>query len=323
MQNNSKNTDIDLVLEIRPWTFIQSRRSDIHYYYHAVENLPMMFDGFESLPIKIDGKRLGMVNYSDSQKKDFKQLTGVYMDELMLGMQLLKYFSDNYVRPFEVENEEILTNILRDIFAENLARQDKADQIERLITSWFDQEKGFFESETRVNSLRSINFIWFVSYESNIKLDELIDLEEWMESKERVIELMGMFYAKEKDKRMKSIKSISAPPPGAEELIDNVNGLDCAEFDNLFGTDIKRKNEVWQYMKLLGMIDQNGACLIPNNTSFIKSFIIIMKKYFKIPNQSDTRLIEIFTLKILGKSKRIHTSVPHDEKRIEDFLNVN
>ena len=76
-------------------------------------------------------------------------------------------------------------------------------------------------------------------------------------------------------------------------------------------------------MKLLGMIDQNGTCLIPENTSFIKSFIIIMKKYFKIPNRSDTKLIEIFTLKILGKSKRIHVSVPQDEIRIEGFLNAN
>lgn len=205
MEDKTQNIDIDLVLEIRPWTFDYSRRSDIHFYYHAVENVPMMFDGFEILPIKIGGKRLGMVNYSDSQRKDFKQLTGVAMDELMLKMQLLKYFRGTNVYPFEVENEGTLTNILRDIFAENLAKENKNAQIERLITTWFDQEKEWFELETKVNSVNSLNFIWFVTYESKIKLDELIDLEEFMESKERVIELMGVFYAQEKDKRLKAI----------------------------------------------------------------------------------------------------------------------
>ena len=221
MQSNTQNTDIDLVLEIRPWTFIQSRRSDIHYYYHAVENVPMMFDGFEKLPIKIAGKRLGMVTYSDSQRKDLKQLTGVYMDELLLKMQLYKYLRERNIYPFEVENEEILTNILRDIFAENLARQDKNDRIERLIISWFDQEKGWFEIETNVSSVSSLNFIWFVEYERKIKLNELIDLEEILESKERVISLIGEFYAMENDKRLKSIKSTPTPSPPAEGKTNN------------------------------------------------------------------------------------------------------
>ena len=216
MQSNTQNTDIDLVLEIRPWTFIQSRRSDIHYYYHAVENVPMMFDGFEKLPIKIAGKRLGMVIYSDSQRKDFKELTGVYMDESVLRLQLLMYSSKRNIYPFEVENEEILTNILRDIFAENLKNEDEYAQIQRLITSWFDQEKGWFEIKTNVSSVSSLNFIWFVEYERKIKLNELIDLEEILESRERVIILIGEFYAMENDKRLKSIKSISAPSQAVE-----------------------------------------------------------------------------------------------------------
>lgn len=205
MEDKTQNTDIDLVLEIRPWTFSQSRRSDIHFYYHPVENVPLMFEGFESMGIKIGSKRLGIVTYSDSQRKEFKQLTGAYMDEIMLKLELLHYFSDNYARPFEVENEEILTNILRDIFAENLAKEDKNAQRKRLITTWFDEVKGDFESLTDVKSLNSHHFIWFVAYESKINLDELIDLEEWIESKDRVIKLMGAFYAKEKDKRLKAI----------------------------------------------------------------------------------------------------------------------
>ena len=43
---------------------------------------------------------------------------------------------------------------------------------------------------------------------------------------------------------------------------DEVNGTPCIEFDNLFGADIKRKNEVWQYMKLLRMIDSDGKYLL-------------------------------------------------------------
>jgi len=46
-----------------------------------------------------------------------------------------------------------------------------------------------------------------------------------------------------------------------------------------------------------------------------------MKKYFKLPNQKDTPLVRIFTLKLLGKSRRINESEKIDEEHIEDFLN--
>lgn len=323
MQNNSKNTDIDLVLEIRPWTFIQSRRSDIHYYYHAVENVPMMFDGFESLPIKIDGKRLGMVNYSDSQKKDFNQLTGVYIDELMLKMELHKYFRGTNIYPFEVESEEILTNVLKEIFAEKLKKEDEYAQRERLLTSWFYQEKVTFLNLTGININEAAYFSLFISIEKGIKLNELIDLEEIFESKERVISLIGEFYQMEKGKRMKNIKTTSTPPQAMEEIIDKVNGLECAEFNNLFGADIKGKNEIWHYMIDLKMIDAHGKFLMGSRRSFIRSFVVIMMRYFKVPNQSLTKLIEIFTLKLLGKDMRINESRLEDEQQIEVYFNGN
>jgi hypothetical protein len=107
-------------------------------------------------------------------------------------------------------------------------------------------------------------------------------------------------------------------------IIDFVKDIKpCAEFDNLFGNDIKGKIEIWNYMIDLKMIDSNGVFSMGSRRSFIRSFVLIMKKYFKIPNQSDTKLIEIFTLKLLGKSKRINESVKADEQQIEDFLNGN
>jgi len=54
---------------------------------------------------------------------------------------------------------------------------------------------------------------------------------------------------------------------------DEVNGTPCSEFDNLFGTDIKWKNEVWRYMLDLKVIDANGAFKMGSSRSFILSFI--------------------------------------------------
>lgn len=113
------------------------------------------------------------------------------------------------------------------------------------------------------------------------------------------------------------------PPPKAEKVIDKVSGLNCAEFDDLFGKSIKNKNELWDYMIDLKMIDADGNYLMGSSFSFIKSFVVIMKKHFKLPYQSETRLVNIITLKIFGKSKRIHVSKKEDERQIEDFLNGN
>ena len=106
-------------------------------------------------------------------------------------------------------------------------------------------------------------------------------------------------------------------------IVDEVTGRDCPEFDNLFGNDLKAKNEIWAYMKHLQMIDDNGNYKVGNNIQFIRAFIVVMVKYFKIPNRRITTLIRIFTLKIFGKSKRIHDFLVVDEKRIEDFFNGN
>ena len=109
-----------------------------------------------------------------------------------------------------------------------------------------------------------------------------------------------------------------------DEIIDFVKDINpCIEFDNLFRNDIKGKIEIWNYMIDLKMIDSNGAFSMGSRRSFIRSFVLIMKKYFKIPNQSDTKLTEIFRLKLLGNSGRINNSVKEDEQQIEDFLNGN
>lgn len=130
------------------------------------------------------------------------------------------------------------------------------------------------------------------------------------------LELMGVSFDDNDDQ---------TPPTSPDaEAIDFVKDLNpCTEFDELFGNDIEGKIKIWNYMIDLKMIDSSGAFSMGSRRSFIRSFVLIMKKNFKIPNQSDTKLTKIFRLKLLGNSARINNSVPADEQQIEDFLNEN
>ena len=118
---------------------------------------------------------------------------------------------------------------------------------------------------------------------------------------------------------------VNTPPQAVEEIIDKVNGLECAEFNNLFGADIERKNEVWQYMKLLGMIDNEGTYLPIGETAIIRAFVMVMKKNGKFaPTAEEGFLIRIVGLKLLGNNKlRVRKSKQIEDKQREivRFLN--
>ena len=118
---------------------------------------------------------------------------------------------------------------------------------------------------------------------------------------------------------------------------DEVNGTPCIEFDNLFGADIRRKNEVWQYMKLLGMIDSEGKYLLGGERAIIRAFVMVMKKNGRFtPTADEGFLIRVVGLKLLGDnklrvrpSKQIHakqneivTFLNNQETKNSSFINV-
>lgn len=86
---------------------------------------------------------------------------------------------------------------------------------------------------------------------------------------------------------------------------DEVNGIPCIEFDNLFNT-VKNKNAVWGYMKTLNIIDNNGDYKMGSKRAYLLAFIVIMKKHLFINNVDDRPLSEIFSLKLFGEKKRIY-----------------
>jgi hypothetical protein len=106
---------------------------------------------------------------------------------------------------------------------------------------------------------------------------------------------------------------------------DEVNGTPCIEFDNLFGADISRKNEVWQYMKLLGMIDNEGTYLLKGERAIIRAFVMVMKKNGRFtPTAEEGFLIRVLGLKLLADNKlRIRKSkqIEDKQKEIVTFLN--
>ena len=113
-----------------------------------------------------------------------------------------------------------------------------------------------------------------------------------------------------------------------DEIIikDEVNGKPCDEFDKLFGADIARKNEVWKYMKLLGMIDNEGKCLHPEKTATIRAFVVVMRKNFKLPfAKSPDELVKIFGSKLsISDTVRVRsaTEIELKEQEIIKLLNA-
>ena len=106
---------------------------------------------------------------------------------------------------------------------------------------------------------------------------------------------------------------------------DEVNGTPCIEFDNLFGADIRRKNEVWQYMKLLGMIDSEGKYLLGGERAIIRAFVMVMKKNGKFtPTAEEGFLIRVVGLKLLGDNNvRVRPSKQIQAKQNEIVIFLN
>lgn len=149
-----------------------------------------------------------------------------------------------------------------------------------------------------------------------------------------------LHYQKAKDKQQaliqstpEQILSIEATAATVEDgkeveiiIKDEVNGTPCIEFNNLFGADIAKKNEVWQYMKLLGMIDNEGKCLHPEKTATIRAFVVVMRKNFKLPfAKSPDELIKIFGLKLsISDILRVRpaTEIELKEQEIVSLINA-
>ena len=116
-------------------------------------------------------------------------------------------------------------------------------------------------------------------------------------------------------------KTVQQPPI----IKDEVNGNPCIEFDNLFGADIARKNEVWRYMKLLGMIDNEGNYLLKTERAIIRAFVMVMKKNGRFaPTAEEGFLIRVLGLKLLADNKvrvRKTKQIEDKQKEIVTFLN--
>lgn len=172
--------------------------------------------------------------------------------------------------------------------------------------------------------LEYIDF-WFPDYE-NTFIPNLIDdyLLEYCQEYVNGLELKKekIFQQLSTPDHVEVGETVQQPPI----IKDEVNGIPCTEFDNLFGADIKRKNEVWQYMKLLAMIDNEGKCLHPEKTATIRAFVVVMRNNFRLPfAKSPDELIKIFGLKLsISDILRVRpaTEIELKEQEIVNLINA-
>ena len=178
----------------------------------------------------------------------------------------------------------------------------------------FESEKGWYEKE-----------IGFSPYADSFKaslgrrFEYVLDLFSHSTLKEYLAEhifkevsLSKQFYENAKNKQQTlidimphqtlSIETTSATVEEGkkDEIIDFVKDINpCIEFDDLFRGNVKGKIEIWNYMILLKMIDQDGNYIPIGKTAIIRAFVVLMRKHFKLPiAKSPEEMIRIFGLKL-------------------------
>lgn len=176
-----------------------------------------------------------------------------------------------------------------------------------------DSFKSQYEEELKVKP-REKGFRYYLEgvFEiHNLHLDEVImrHLAEYVVS-EKQKNINFIQQAKDKQQTLINItphQTLSIETTSAtveegkkDEIIDFVKDINpCIEFDDLFRGNVKGKIEIWNYMILLKMIDQDGNYIPIGKTAIIRAFVVLMRKHFKLPiAKSPEEMIRIFGLKL-------------------------